>query len=135
MKEEKKSVLQMPEELIIDMNENLPGRLTIQDIQTIMRGRNIKVPFYVTNEMRISDVSDMDISPRAVNALKRGGFNTVGDILERIDGQDDLKKLRSCGAKTIAEIMGRLFFYQYSLIAKDRRKAYMQRVLSLNGIQ
>lgn len=82
MKEEKKSVFQMPEELIIDMNENLSWRLTIQDIQAIVCGRNIRVTFYVTNEMRISTVLDMDISPRAVNALKRGEFKTVEDIPE-----------------------------------------------------
>lgn len=35
MREKSRNVLRMPEELILDMNEHLPGELTIQDIQRL----------------------------------------------------------------------------------------------------
>ena len=43
MKEKSRNVLRMPEELILDMNAHLPGDLTIQDIQELMRGKKFKV--------------------------------------------------------------------------------------------
>lgn len=135
MKEQEKNVLKMPEELIIDMNSHLPGDLTIADIQRLLRGRTFRVCFYMNDTLMNSDIADMDMSVRATNALKRAGFHTVGDILSRDDFIDELGKIRNCGAKSKSEIMGRLFFYQYSLIPTDRRTAYMNRILSLNGIR
>lgn len=134
MKEQEKNVLKMPEELIIDMNSHLPGDLTINDIQTLLRGRSFKVCFYMNDALMNSDIADMDMSVRATNALKRAGFYTVGDILRRDDFIEILGKIRNCGAKSKSEIMGRLFFYQYSLISSDRRTAYMRRIMELNGI-
>lgn len=135
MKNQEKNVLKMPEELIIDMNEHLPGDLTISDIQRLFRGRPFKVCFYLTEELLDSDVVEMDLSVRATNALKRAGFFTVGDILRADALADILGKIRNCGEKSKAEIMGKLFFYQYSLISSDRRTAYMNRLLAINGIR
>lgn len=134
MKEQEKNVLRMPEELIIDMNAHLPGDLTIADIQRLLSGRTFKVCFYMNDALMNSDIADMDMSVRATNALKRAGFYTVGDILRRDDFIETLEKIRNCGAKSRSEIMGRLFFYQYSLIPSDRRTVYMNRILALNGI-
>lgn len=135
MKDEEKNVLRMPEELIVDMNEHLPGELTIRDIQELVRGRSFKVCFYMTDELVHSDIVDMDMSVRATNALKRAGFYTVGDILRSNNFIETLATIRNCGAKSRSEIMGRLFFYQYSLIPCERRTAYMNRILALNGIK
>lgn len=82
-----------------------------------------------------TDVSDLlDLSVRASNALKRAGFQTVGDLITRVESFDEIAKIRNCGATSISEIMGRLFFYQYSLIPKEKRSEYMQTILQLNGI-
>lgn len=135
MREKSRNVLRMPEELILDMNEHLPGELTIQDVQRLMRGKQLKVLFRCSELLMSTDVSDLlDISVRASNALKRAGFQTVGDLLTRIESFDEIARIRNCGATTISEIMGRLFFYQYSLVPKDQRTAYMQTILHLNGI-
>lgn len=135
MKDQEKNVLRMPEELIIDMNSHLPGDLTISDIQRLVRGRSFKVCFYMTDELMNSDIADLDMSVRATNSLKRAGFLTVGDILRKDDFIEMLSKIRNCGAKSKSEIMGRLFFYQYVLIPTDRRTAYMNRILAINGIR
>lgn len=135
MREKSRNVLRMPEELILDMNEHLPGELTIQDIQRLMRGKQFKVLFRCSELFMSTDVSDLlDISVRASNALKRAGFQTVGDLITKIESFDEIARIRNCGATTISEIMGRLFFYQYSLVPKDQRTAYMQTILNLNGI-
>lgn len=135
MKERSRNVLRMPEELILDMNAHLPGDLTIQDIQELMRGKQFKVLFRCSEALMGTDVSDLlDLSVRASNALKRAGFQTVGDLITRVESFDEIAKIRNCGATSISEIMGRLFFYQYSLIPKEKRSEYMQTILQLNGI-
>ena len=83
----------------------------------------------------IKDISEMlDLSVRASNSLKRAGFQTVGDLITKVESFDEIAKIRNCGATSLSEIMGRLFFYQYSLIPKDKRSEYMQTILHLNGI-
>ncbi len=135
MKEKSRNVLRMPEELILDMNAHLPGDLTIQDIQELMRGKKFKVLFRCSEALMGTDVSDLlDLSVRASNALKRAGFQTVGDLITRVESFDEIAKIRNCGATSLSEIMGRLFFYQYSLIPKEKRSEYMQTILQLNGI-
>ena len=135
MKERSRNVLRMPEELILDMNAHLPGDLTIQDIQELMRGKQFKVLFRCSEALMGTDVSDLlDLSVRASNALKRAGFQTVGDLITRVESFDEIAKIRNCGATSLSEIMGRLFFYQYSLIPKEKRSEYMQTILQLNGI-
>ena len=135
MKERSRNVLRMPEELIIDMNSHLPEGLTIQDIQTLVRGKKFKVLFKCSDALMHTDISEMlDLSVRASNSLKRAGFQTVGDLITKVESFDEIAKIRNCGATSLSEIMGRLFFYQYSLIPKGKRSEYMQTILHLNGI-
>ena len=90
MKEEKRSVLQMPEDLIVDMNENLPGDLTMEDIQTVVKGKSFKVIFYMNEALLSTDFADMDLSVRSSNALKRAGYHTIGELIENIESFSEL---------------------------------------------
>lgn len=136
MKDQEKNVLRMPEELIIDMNEHLPGDLTIEDIKKLCQGKPFRVSFICDNALMNTDIADMlDLSFRSSNALRRAGYRTVGDLIETEDLFENLGRIRNCGAKSRAEIMGRLFFYQYSLIPKEKRTIYLYRILELNGIK
>lgn len=137
MKEASRNVLRMPEDLIADMNEHLPSALSIQHIQKLMRSRKLKlkVIFKCNSALMNTDISEIpELSVRASNALKRAGFLTVGDLLDSIESFDEIARIRNCGATSLSEIQGRLFFYQYALIPKDRRNAYMMEILKLNGL-
>jgi len=135
MTSQEKNILRMPEQLIEDMNSHLPGNLTIEDLQKLRMGKPFRVIFFCSDALMNTDVSDMlDLSVRSSNALKRAGYRTVGDLIEGVESFDDLTKIRNCGAKSRAEIMGRLFFYQYSLIPVEKRTAYMKKILEINGI-
>jgi len=135
LKSRENNVLRMPEDLIADMNAHLPGRLTIKDIQTLRMGKGLAVCFICNDALMKTPVSDMlDLSVRSTNALKRSGFMTVGDLIETENSFEHLTRIRHCGAKSRAEIMGKLFFYQYSIIPEDKRSDYMKKILKLNGI-
>ena len=132
---EKKSPLQMPEKLILDMNEKLPGNLTMSDIKVLFKGRPFKIIVYLSPDLMETDVEYLELSVRSTNALRRAGFFTVGDVVTRITSYKDLERIRNCGKTSVSEIMGRLFFYQYSLIPSERRNNYLFRILSINGIK
>ncbi|GEM_PF-1178779 len=133
MKESKKN-LQMPENLIADMNEHLPGDLTIKDIQRLFRGKKFKVWFIMNDALMNSPIDAVDLSMRASNTLKRAGFITVGDMINSLQSFDDLHRFRGCGATTISEIHGKMFFFQYSLIDQNQRTSYMKKIMEINGI-
>lgn len=134
-KSDKKSNLQIPEDLIRDMNDHLPGDLTIKELQRLFYGKVFKVWFIRSEAMMNTPIDAVDLSVRASNTLKRAGFQTIGDLLDGITSFDDLKKSRGCGVTTLQEIKGKLFFYQYSRILPEKRYEYMNKILEINGIR
>ena len=54
-------------------------------------------------------IEDLELSVRSFNSLKRGGCNTVGDILDLIDEDGNgLRRIRNLGARSEAEIKEKL---------------------------
>ena len=51
-------------------------------------------------------LDEMELSVRSYNCLKRAGFDTVGDIANLTD--DELRKIRNLGEKSVNEIKNRL---------------------------
>ena len=126
--------IKIPEEIVKDVNDNLPGNLTMEDIQQLFYGRRIKAVYYLSRDFMERDLAEADLSARPYHGLKRAGFNTVGDVMNAINSFDDLDRLRYLGKKSKHEIEGKLFFLHYSLLPKEKRKAYLKRFLEINGI-
>ena len=61
------------------------------------------------NDFRSIRIEDLELSVRSFNSLKRGGCNTVGDILD-VMGEDEngLRRIRNLGARSEAEIKEKL---------------------------
>ena len=55
----------------------------------------------------------MDLSVRSNNCLRRAGINTVGDLVNK--SEDDLKKVRNLGTKSLDEIKKKLIDMELSL--------------------
>ena len=56
-----------------------------------------------------SEVSDLNLSVRSYNCLKRAGCNTVGDVIRIIESEENgLKKIRNLGSRSEAEILERI---------------------------
>lgn len=58
-------------------------------------------------------IEEMDLSVRSNNCLRRAGINTVGDLINK--SEEDLKKVRNLGTKSLEEIMKKLKELQLSL--------------------
>ena len=96
------------------------------------RGGKLRFPMYLNNSLMETDLEVLDLSVRSKHCLRRAGFRTIGDVVEGIEGSEDLKKIKNCGAKSVDEIMELLFCYQYEQIEKRKKITYIQRILELN---
>jgi DNA-directed RNA polymerase subunit alpha len=63
-------------------------------------------------------IEEMDLSVRSNNCLRRAGINTVGDLINK--SEDDLKKVRNLGTKSLEEIIKKLVDLQLSLRKDDQ---------------
>jgi DNA-directed RNA polymerase subunit alpha len=56
-----------------------------------------------------SNIEVLDLSVRAFNCLKRAGITKVGEILEKLDrDEDELLAIRNFGQKSLDELKGKL---------------------------
>ena len=60
------------------------------------------------------DITDLNLSVRSFNCLKRAGCHTVQDILERINEDDGqgLRKIRNLGSRSENEILEKIEEYK-----------------------
>ena len=72
------------------------------------------------------------MSVRSSNCLHRAGYRTIGELVEAIESGDDLRKIRNCGARSIDEIMEKLFCYQYEQLDEGQKVRYINKVIELN---
>ena len=115
------------------MNSNLAG-ITVEDI---FKAKQNKIRFCVYETARFmgADIESLDLSVRSYNCLKRAGHHTVGDIVNSISSGDDLRAIRSCGSKSIDEIMMQLFIFNYECLSPEMQKKCMVQLAELNGVR
>lgn len=91
-----------------------------------------KFPMYLTEKMEEQSIEVLDLTQRSNNCLRRTGINTIGELCDRIRTSSDLKHIRNCGDRSVAEIMDKLFLYQYEHLSESRKVKFIKEVISLN---
>ncbi len=95
-------------------------------------GGSFKFQMHMTRSMEETSIDALELSVRAYHSLKRAGFEKIGEVVEAISGGTELKNIRNCGAKSVREIMERLFLFQYQSLPEKKRDDYLKEVLLLN---
>lgn len=107
------------------------GRGVFNDILNRKNG-HLRFAMYINSTLMSADLADLDLSVRACNGLKRGGYSSIGDLVSRISGREDLYKIRNLGKKSVDEIMLALFIYQYEMLNPDKKAAYLNEFVNMN---
>ncbi len=110
------------------------GNTGVLEVRPAKAGKSFKFPVYLTEKMENESIEVLDLSARSINCLKRAGYRTIGDLVNNISHSSELKHIRNCGATSIAEIMDKLFAYQYMSLEKERRPAFIERVVQMNSL-
>ena len=100
--------------------------------ETMMAGK-FRFPMYVNENLMATELEVLDLSQRSANCLHRAGFQTIGQLVEGIEGSEDLKKIRNCGIKSVNEVMEKLLCYQYEQLDDAGKTKYLKRIAELNG--
>lgn len=87
---------------------------------------------YLTTAMGEAPIEELDLSVRSYNSLKRAEYHTIGDVANAVAGGQELRRIRNCGAKSVLEIMVKLFLYQYYSLQPGRRENYLLETIALN---
>ncbi|MBQ7847563.1 MAG: hypothetical protein IJZ37_06915 [Clostridia bacterium] len=74
---------------------------------------------------------DLDFSVRAMNALKRAGLTTVGQVIDCIAG-GELPRIRNLGRKTISEIKCNIMEFGYKALTEKEKKEFFLDVVERN---
>ncbi len=131
--EQWKSIMSEKSQAVFDEMQCFVPAANLAEIKR-RRGGKLRFLLYINQKLMEAELEVLDLSMRSGNCLHRAGFRTVGELVEAIEGSEDLKKIRNCGAKSIDEIMEKLFCYQYSLISAEGKVKYINRVLQLNSL-
>ena len=113
-----------------EMMEIVP-EYDIMEIKERNEGK-FRFPIYLTEEMKNTEIEMLQLSVRSNNCLRRAGINTIGDFVECVSCEEDLKKIRSCGEKSVKEIMQKVFCWQYERLDKGMREKYVKQVNIFN---
>ena len=62
-------------------------------------------------------IEELDLSVRAFNCLKRAAINTVGDLINKSEG--DMMKVRNLGKKSLEEVIAKLNALGVTLVVDD----------------
>ena len=129
-------MIELNESVTREMNKYLDDT-TIEEI--LFRNRKMfHFPVQLTGEQMKQDIEVLDLRPRAYNCLKRFGFNTLGDVVNGVETKEgesskkQLLKIRNLGKNTAEEILIKLFYYQFLILSDERKKSYMNKVITSN---
>ena len=95
-------------------------------------GKTVKVKIPFTKRACEAPIDDIEFSPRANNSMKRGSVFTIGEIIDIINDDDGLKRIRNLGTKTENEIKTRLLVYAYDRLTDNEKKIFFYDVLADN---
>ena len=119
------------EAVLREMMEMVPDERWFEIVKK--KGERLKFPMYINADLDEAELDVLELTQRSSNCLHRAGYKTIGDVVSRIDGAEDLMKIRNCGKKSVDEIMEKLFCYQYFVLKEEKKLRFAMRVLELNG--
>ncbi len=113
-----------------EMMELVPG-VDFMEIKERNKGK-FRFPLWLNDKMRNTELEVLELSMRANNCLHRGGIYTIGDLVDRVGCEEDLKRLRNCGTKSVKEIMEKVFCWQWEMLDEKMKVGYIKEVCILN---
>lgn len=94
-------------------------------------GVHVEIGFSASSlEMPLDEIS---FSVRSMNALKRAGMFTVGDVV-KILNEGDLMQVRNLGKKSMNEIKTRILDYGFERLPVENKREFYEAMVQLNTI-
>ena len=85
-----------------------------------LESRKHEVTVHMGNSLLEESIEVLGLSVRSFNCLRRCGLMTIGDVVGKIEGEEDLLKIRNLGRKSAQEIMEKVERYQQLLLDQEK---------------
>lgn len=96
------------------------------------KGGTFHYTLATNKQMRDQDIDVLELSVRSYHCLKRANINTIGDIIEYVESGQDLRHIRNCGMRSVAEIKENLFIWYFMTIPKDKQAQFVMDTIERN---
>ncbi len=96
------------------------------------KGGRFRFVVYQGMEAMDKSFDELELTVRSYNCLRRAGYDTINSVVTDIDRREDFNKIRNMGRKSADEVMLKLFLYTYENLKPEKRKAYLEKVRSMN---
>lgn len=97
--------------------------------ELIGNGVNVEIGF--TASACSMTIDEINFSVRSMNALRRAGIFTIGDLIKALSG-DDLIKVRNLGKRSLNEIKTKILAYGFERQSPYDKHAFFEDLASRN---
>lgn len=97
--------------------------------ELIGNGVNVEIGF--TASACSITIDEINFSVRSMNALRRAGIFTIGDLIKALSG-DELIKIRNLGKKSLNEIKTKILAYGFERLSPYDKQAFFEDLASRN---
>lgn len=97
-------------------------------------GANIRVRIGYTRKTCETSIDELQLSVRAWNALKRSGVNTIGELIDVIQG-DGLMKIRNLGRKSMVEIKTKILEQGFKDLSEQEKVNFFKYLIENNSLK
>ncbi len=95
-------------------------------------GNCVSVSIPVSVSTVNTDISELSLSVRAYNGLKRSGIFTIGDLAQALQ-ENTLYCIRNLGRKSVSEIKTKFLDYCYRNLSEQGKMEFFQSMLTKNS--
>ncbi|MBP3322142.1 MAG: hypothetical protein J6M12_07280 [Clostridia bacterium] len=107
------------------------AEIGLTDALYVAFGNTVNVCIYFGSLSCNTRTDELDFSVRAMNALKRAGLTTVGQVIDCI-ASGELPRIRNLGKKTISEIKTGIMEFGYQALSDKEKKEFLLDVVERN---
>ena len=107
------------------------AEIGLTDAWYVAFGNTVTVCIYFGTLSCTTRTDELEFSVRAMNALKRAGLTTVGQVIDCI-ASGELPRIRNLGKKTISEIKTGIMEFGYQALSDKEKKEFLLDVVERN---
>ena len=97
--------------------------------ELIGNGVNVEIGF--TAATCAMTIDEINFSVRSMNALRRAGIFTIGDLIKELSG-DELIKVRNLGKKSLNEIKTKMLAYGFDRLSLYEKQFFFEDLIERN---
>ena len=97
-------------------------------------GNGVSVEIGFTASACAMSIDEINFSVRSMNALRRAGIFTIGDLIKALSG-DELIKVRNLGKKSLNEIKTKILAYGFYRLSSYDKQIFFEDIVSRNILE